>query len=710
MSDHILPVQFQMRYDTYTNWVDSAAILLPGEIGIARMPGRNSLMISDITPENTPPAIGIKVGDGIHYFDELPWLQAVSADIYNWAKSATKPSYTANEIGGLAEYIAAHTNGGGGSGGGSAGTYRIIYDSNASKYILQYYDETTQEWLAATGDEINLNAILNRLNTIERWANGATNQLGNIDLPITAIVYDEVLNYINKLNVDDFDTEHQFVTSVEQVNGKIRVHRSILSASDITTGVLGTSQGGTGLSEVDGDQVLVGSNDGTITTRTFVTEIDSEDRTSFATVGAIIDYVTSMTAGLTGAMHFIGETSVVIDLATNNHVDPQISGYNFRNAQPGDVILANNAQEYVWTGTEWRLLGDEGSYAIKGSITNADIADNAAISQEKINGLAETFNTKVDKVEGKGLSTNDYTSEEKNKLRDIENDAQVNVIEHIFVNNTEVSPETIANLSKSVNLVIPVLSEENIAKLEGIESGAQKNIIEHIFVNNTEITPTVINRLAKSVGINFLPYTEAEQEKLQGIEEEAQVNSIETITLNNVPYTPDENKNIDITIDFAELKSNTEDYWNLHPIVPGSGELIIYSVDGNHPYPRLKVGDGTTSVAALPFIDAGSINGSSISILSYANREAFPQPGSSNALYIDLSTGIMYYYVNDKYTQLSAHAEKTPVSHITSWLAGTQPSYICENGRLKISTGTLPSLFWDTPYVVRNIIKEETTT
>jgi len=86
---------------------------------------------------------------------------------------------------------------------------------------------------------------------------------------------------------------------------------------------------------------MVGSNNGTITTRTFVTTIDPLDRTSFATVGAIIDYVAQMTAGLTGAMHFVGEATIPIPV--NSHVDPQIMGYTFRDAQMGDVILANNA-------------------------------------------------------------------------------------------------------------------------------------------------------------------------------------------------------------------------------------------------------------------------------------------------------------------------------------------------------------------------------
>ena len=38
---------------------------------------------------------------------------------------------------------------------------------------------------------------------------------------------------------------------------------------------------------------------------------------------------------------------------------------------------------------------------------------------------------KVDKVDGKGLSTNDYTADEKSKLSNIEAGAQVNVLEGV---------------------------------------------------------------------------------------------------------------------------------------------------------------------------------------------------------------------------------------------------------------------------------------
>ena len=59
-----------------------------------------------------------------------------------------------------------------------------------------------------------------------------------------------------------------------------------------------------------------------------------------------------------------------------------------------------------------------------------------------------------------------------------------------------------------------------------------------------------------------------------------------------------------------QLKSDTEAHWDLAVnFVPKIGELIIYSTDNAHPFCRLKVGDGSTTVPNLPFIDAGTLDG-----------------------------------------------------------------------------------------------------
>jgi len=49
-------------------------------------------------------------------------------------------------------------------------------------------------------------------------------------------------------------------------------------------------------------------------------------------------------------------------------------------------------------------------------------------------------------------------------------------------------------------------------------------------------------------------------------------------------------------------KHDTEANWNKAiNFVPLDGELIIYDIDDNNSEPRMKIGDGQTTVTALPF-------------------------------------------------------------------------------------------------------------
>ena len=69
--------------------------------------------------------------------------------------------------------------------------------------------------------------------------------------------------------------------------------------------------------------------------------------------------------------------------------------------------------------------------------------------------IKNALSGKVDKVDGKGLSTNDYTSDEKTKLANIAAGAQVNVLEGIQKNGTTV---TIAN--KIANISVPTATSD----------------------------------------------------------------------------------------------------------------------------------------------------------------------------------------------------------------------------------------------------------
>ena len=65
------------------------------------------------------------------------------------------------------------------------------------------------------------------------------------------------------------------------------------------------------------------------------------------------------------------------------------------------------------------------------------------------------FAGKVDVVSGKGLSTNDYTTSEKNKLSNIEAGAEVNVIETVKVNSTALTPS-----GKTVDIAVPTKTSD----------------------------------------------------------------------------------------------------------------------------------------------------------------------------------------------------------------------------------------------------------
>lgn len=77
--------------------------------------------------------------------------------------------------------------------------------------------------------------------------------------------------------------------------------------------------------------------------------------------------------------------------------------------------------------------------------------DNTSDMDKPVSTAMQTaLDKKVDKVAGKGLSTNDYTDAEKIKLEGIAEGAQVNVIEKIKVNGTEVAPT-----AKAVDISVP---------------------------------------------------------------------------------------------------------------------------------------------------------------------------------------------------------------------------------------------------------------
>lgn len=183
--------------------------------------------------------------------------------------------------------------------------------------------------------------------------------------------------------------------------------------------------------------------------------------------------VTDAVAGLSGAMHFVGQSTTDPTLPAG----PTIEGVTSYAA--GDVVTFGT-KEYVKdkTGT-WVLLGDEGSYAVKGAISNADIADDAAIAQSKIAGLPDALANRYTKDEADGKFVAKETGKSLvsdtliAKLEGVAEGAQANVVEKVKVNGTALIPDA----AKSVDIPAATAAAFGVVKVDGTSIDSTDGVI-----------------------------------------------------------------------------------------------------------------------------------------------------------------------------------------------------------------------------------------
>lgn len=98
MANTTFNTRISLKYDTYQNWFDKNPVLLSGEVAVVVVPASTNAVKQE-------PAVLFKVGDGASDFKTLKFVSGLAADIYDWAKAANKPAYSADEIEGLADFI-----------------------------------------------------------------------------------------------------------------------------------------------------------------------------------------------------------------------------------------------------------------------------------------------------------------------------------------------------------------------------------------------------------------------------------------------------------------------------------------------------------------------------------------------------------------------------------------------------------------------------
>lgn len=133
MSTKTFNTRIGLKYDTYANWVANNPIPLQGEVCVTVIP-------ADTGAVRQEPAILFKVGDGTKTYTELDFTSAKAADIYDWAKQATKPAYTAAEITGLSDFISGEIQ-------DSNTQYKIEADEADGRTFHLFAKEIGGEWV-----------------------------------------------------------------------------------------------------------------------------------------------------------------------------------------------------------------------------------------------------------------------------------------------------------------------------------------------------------------------------------------------------------------------------------------------------------------------------------------------------------------------------------------------------------------------------------
>ena len=407
MAEKLFNARLQLKYDTYENWTTNDPVLKAGEIAIVVVPAEAGAVVQE-------PAVLLKAGDGTSNFNALSFLSGKAADVYNWAKAATKPSYTADEITGLADYIAGEIE-------DTDTQYQIVLDGS-NDHILKLQSKPK---------------------------GGSWTDAGSITLPDDSYNDAAITGRVSALEtlVGDTAVATQIATAVSAL-------ADVYDAKGAAAQALADAK-----AYADGKDIAI------------------------AAAKSAADAAQDDVDALTEDVQANASAIATLNGTGTGSVRKQVA-----DAVAQIVADAPEAYDTLKEISDWIS-----SHAGDASEMNSAIQQNTT----DIGALETAVAGKVDKVSGKQLSTNDYTTIEKNKLSGIEAGAQVNVIETVQVNGSPVSPS-----GKTVNIAVPTGALAN--KSEVAESDLASALASKI---NAKADNSALAAIAKSGNVNDLVQT-----------------------------------------------------------------------------------------------------------------------------------------------------------------------------------------------------------
>ena len=380
-----LNTRIRLKYDTLTNWTTANPTLLSGEVAVVAIPTSETNTVGQVTK----PAIVFKVGDGETAFNDLPYTSALAADVYSWAKAATKPTYTATEVGAatladITSAIQALDSTASISEGNFITGFDVVdgkvtnvtYGAPEKVAIPTYTLTSASEGnVTITGGDTNSTVAINGFSTIAGLARGAVQTVANGNANGTILVDGEAVSVgglgsaaytaasayataaqgelaDSAVQPEDLGTaayanSNEFATAAQ---GSLAA--SALQPADITTG---TTRGAI---SVDGTAVAVNG----LGNAAYVNTDAFDAAGTAAGIGSAINGVVgAMNTRLNGAETNISALQTQVnDLGNALHfVGAGNTASRPEDGEDGDVYLDTETNiEYVWSNGAWVEFGN----------------------------------------------------------------------------------------------------------------------------------------------------------------------------------------------------------------------------------------------------------------------------------------------------------------------------------------------------------------
>lgn len=417
----------QLKFDTWANWnspAGKAFIPLKGEVCVCEIP-ENTAATGEVIAEK---AYLIKVGDGVTTFGSLPWLSAQAADVHAWAKkseadfktwltSSSGPAlatqsevaavntainnldFTDPTASGTATSVITNVSQSNGKISATKKNLPTVSDPTASGTSITFIDTVKQDngkitatkktvrsatssaagvvILGAAGGAATYERAEAAASAASAAQSAAEAAQSTANTGVTnAKTANDAIAAMDFSSPSASGNTTSFIDTVSQTNGKITAtKKTIPGGSSSTAGI-----------------VKLGASGGAAT---------------YEKAEALASDISTIQSKISNAMHFLGITTTSLsDGATTAKITLKTGDttkeVTLTSADAGAVVLtaapssSGIQYEYVWTGSAWGQLGQEGSFAVKGSIKNSDISSSAAIAATKIASSLSGTNLSTD--------------------------------------------------------------------------------------------------------------------------------------------------------------------------------------------------------------------------------------------------------------------------------------------------------------------------